>query len=296
MKIVDCFLFSHELDMLELRLELLSPFVDLFVLVESPETFSGIEKPLYFEQHKGRFAKWRNIMRVVAPPLETSDPWEREKFQRNCLFEATHNMHVGHPDCVILLSDVDEFPHPRLFKSLPALVKKFGCLTLDQAFYYYSLEWKCTFSWKGTVAVHAREWGKHTPEWWRRSREGFDFVTHGGWHLSYFGGVAAIQQKVKGFSHQEFNQPNLTSPEHIRMCVQEGHDIFFRNPEEEGVILTSQTPIPSPFMCFVEDPRFARLLLGPRDSQKPAEISQTPRHKADSARAPAKVLEAEPTA
>lgn len=35
MKIFDCFTFFNELELLELRLKILSPYVDYFVLVES---------------------------------------------------------------------------------------------------------------------------------------------------------------------------------------------------------------------------------------------------------------------
>ena len=39
MKIVDCFIFYNELDMLEFRLKELNDIVDYFVLVESTYTF-----------------------------------------------------------------------------------------------------------------------------------------------------------------------------------------------------------------------------------------------------------------
>lgn len=39
--IYDIFSFNNELDMLGLRLEILSPYVDYFVLVEADRTFSG---------------------------------------------------------------------------------------------------------------------------------------------------------------------------------------------------------------------------------------------------------------
>ena len=44
MKIIDCFIFYNELDMLELRLTELNDIVDYFVLVECTKTHSNSDK------------------------------------------------------------------------------------------------------------------------------------------------------------------------------------------------------------------------------------------------------------
>ena len=41
MKIYDTFIFSNELDLLDLRLNTLNDYIDKFVIVESNITFSG---------------------------------------------------------------------------------------------------------------------------------------------------------------------------------------------------------------------------------------------------------------
>ena len=55
MKIYDVFLFGYELDLLEIRLNLLDPYVDYFVFSESKWSFSGIDKGLNYENNKDRF-------------------------------------------------------------------------------------------------------------------------------------------------------------------------------------------------------------------------------------------------
>lgn len=50
--IYDCFTFFNELNLLEIRLNILNDVVDKFVLVEATKTFSGKDKPLYYEQNK----------------------------------------------------------------------------------------------------------------------------------------------------------------------------------------------------------------------------------------------------
>ncbi|HZX73462.1 MAG TPA: hypothetical protein VFE57_03515, partial [Cyclobacteriaceae bacterium] len=53
--VVDCFTFFNELDLLEIRLNILNETVDRFVLVEATRTFQNNPKPLYFNENKKRF-------------------------------------------------------------------------------------------------------------------------------------------------------------------------------------------------------------------------------------------------
>ena len=51
-KIIDCFTFYNELDLLKYRLTLLNSVVDYFVLVESTNTHVGKEKTLFYNDNK----------------------------------------------------------------------------------------------------------------------------------------------------------------------------------------------------------------------------------------------------
>lgn len=48
MKIFDCFTFFNENELIELRLNLLTPYVDYFIIIESNITFRGEYKPFNF--------------------------------------------------------------------------------------------------------------------------------------------------------------------------------------------------------------------------------------------------------
>ena len=58
MKIFDVFTFYNELDLLELRMNILGNSVDYFVINEANITFTGKPKPLYFAENRKRFKKW----------------------------------------------------------------------------------------------------------------------------------------------------------------------------------------------------------------------------------------------
>ena len=70
MKIFDVFLFFNELDLLEIRLNMLYPFVDYFVINEATQTFFGSDKPLYYLENKERFKKFEDkiVHNIIEPP------------------------------------------------------------------------------------------------------------------------------------------------------------------------------------------------------------------------------------
>jgi hypothetical protein len=60
-KIYDCFLFDHELDMLNLRLHEMGDYVDHFVLIESRQSHTGKDKELYIFKNIETYLKSFNI-------------------------------------------------------------------------------------------------------------------------------------------------------------------------------------------------------------------------------------------
>ena len=48
MRVIDSIIFFNELELLEMRLNILNDEDDTFVITESPYTVSGKEKPLYY--------------------------------------------------------------------------------------------------------------------------------------------------------------------------------------------------------------------------------------------------------
>ena len=54
---------NGELDLLEIRLNLLNDYVDHFVISEYDETHSGIKKEFYFENNKHLFKEFEDKIR-----------------------------------------------------------------------------------------------------------------------------------------------------------------------------------------------------------------------------------------
>ena len=116
--IYDCFTFFNELDLLEIRLNILNDYVDKFVIVEATRTFNNKPKPLYFEQNKDRFEKFKDkIIHVIFdeyPEESELREWTIENSQRNYIMKGLENCN---DDDIIMVSDMDEIPRPELIKS-----------------------------------------------------------------------------------------------------------------------------------------------------------------------------------
>lgn len=198
--LVDAFMFYNELDVLELRLEVLDRFVDKFILVESEVTHAGGSKDLIFEKNKERFAKWlpkiQHIIVRAADAPKDPNPWSREKHQRDCVLNGLANVP---DDAMIMISDVDEIPNLELvrFEQLPHLT-----CSVHMWMFEYSFRHLFTGEpWFGTVITNVQNFKKFGPNYFRDNRWKFPAFQFAGWHLTSFGDAAHVANKHRTFAH-----------------------------------------------------------------------------------------------
>ena len=140
-KIYDCFVFFNELDILDIRLNVLDEEADYFVLVESTRTYTGQPKELVYEQNKDRFARFKDrIIHVVVDdmPEQTESTFTREELQRSAIGRGLAN---AQPDDLIIVSDVDEIPKPHMLHE--ARKNAAGHITyFEGVYYHFYLNWR----------------------------------------------------------------------------------------------------------------------------------------------------------
>lgn len=237
--IYDTFIFFNELDLLEVRLNVLDKHVDYFVLVEASETFQGASKPLYFTDNKQRFSKFLNrIIHVVVDDMPTGAlPFDREYHQRDCILRGLQNCR---PDDLIILSDVDEIPN---LERIPHNVENGARFAFVQPLFYYKMNRKCIQMEHLPWSVMMRFCDFGPPSKLRldlvdlqsailsnhKESSGFQLVEHGGWHFSFIGSPEAIVKKIEAFSHTEYNSPEFKNVESLANCIREGRDLFGRD-------------------------------------------------------------------
>jgi len=235
LKIVDCFTFYNELDLLEYRLNLLYNIVDYFILVEATLTHTGNQKELYYNNNKELFKKWNDkIIHIIVDDfpfknenLNNGDQWKNEKFQRNCI---TRGLILIENIDLVIISDLDEIPDPNTLMSIKYNeIKINNVCQFEQDFYYYNLESKMDHQWYFSKIINLN--------WFLTTELTFDdirlkiweTIPLGGWHLSYFGNSSFISNKIKNFAHQEYNQLEFNSIDKIEKRIKNGIDIYDRD-------------------------------------------------------------------
>ena len=227
MKIIDCFIFYNEVDLLRYRLHTLIPVVDHFVIIEANQTFMGMTKELYsakvtslLEALEGKLTHMVIDLPFREGVLSTvkDEQWKNERFQRNSIATAIRHLELNDED-IIIISDVDEIPDPdTLYKikqgEIPITINR-----LEQDFFYYNLQSKFLNKWYHAKLIRYGLFniiGKTCDE--IRHYE-CDIISNGGWHLSYFGDKEFIRNKIQNFSHIEHNIPETTDLDNIQRCI-----------------------------------------------------------------------------
>ena len=236
MKIIDSFIFYNELDMLEFRLNELYDVVDHFVLVESIKTFVRNDKELYFENNKERFSKFLDkIIHIIVEDKyipESSDPWVIEHHQRRCIDRGIKQLNLNNDD-IIIISDVDEIPDSKTLLHVKNNNLINGAYVLEYDLYYYNLYCKMREKWKHPKIIN---YGCYYNDYYCdpeavRSNEtnSLPVIKNGRWHLSFFGDIEFIKNKVKNFSHQEYNNEYILNDNIIKKQIQNNDDLFGRS-------------------------------------------------------------------
>ena len=238
--IIDTFIFFNELELLDIRLNILNDCVDRFVLVEATRTFQGKPKPLYFEENKSKFSKFKHkITHVIVDDLPVNvAPFDREYFQRDAILRGLSGCSA---EDLIILSDLDEIPNPEV---IPKYLEKGLIGLFIQNFFYYTLHSKCVeleslpcslivnfdeiglpaVLRKRVVAYHSAILSKAEPD----PHFKFKTIENGGWHFSYLGGPEAIRTKIEAYSHDELNIDEFKNIHNIQTAIADGRDIFGR--------------------------------------------------------------------
>lgn len=237
-KIYDIFIFFNELDLLEIRLNILNNYVDYFVIIEATKTFTGKDKELFFEENKDRFKKFSDkIIHFVVDDMPENktelkdalknknlsdlqkqiitdtcssdnipadqDYWLREFYQKECMKKPLQNLN-DNDFCFI--SDLDEIWNPKV-----KIDYSKDCIyKLKQKMYVYYLNNRSSENWTGTFAAKYKNIKNKsinhldTPD-----KTKYLYLNNGGWHFTFQGDILEIKKKLEAYGHQEYNNDKI---------------------------------------------------------------------------------------
>lgn len=247
MKIFDVFMFCNELDLLEIRLNILYPFVDYFVINESTKTFSCFDKPLYYAENSERFSKFKDkiIYNVISPPSQeelnssglkynTQVPsFQMDAYQKDSIKDFLNG--ICSDDDIIIWSDLDEIPNPDAIENLNEYYDGDAIYNFAQEYcmgYFNMIEKTGVFRsqtpdfdyedyprWIGTKLFKFEYLKKYTFTQIRQSNDSEKNIRifPGGWHWTYVGSLNSstpkerFVQKLHSGPHQEHNNESVRS-------------------------------------------------------------------------------------
>ena len=243
MKIYDCFMFSDEKMLLDIRLNSLNRFVDKFIITEASYFHNGQPKKLNFNINE--FSEFKKKIEYIVVSEQPSDLYlfndkdssverdrkkifnsiRRDNFQRDQLMNG---LKVLDEEDVIILSDLDEIPN---FENIDLKTINNEIVIFKQKMFYYkfNLYYK-DFIWFGSKALKKKNF--ISPQWlrniksknypfWRldtyfskKKYNNIRFVENGGWHFTCIKRPEDIHKKLLTFAHhQDYESSEITLQE-----------------------------------------------------------------------------------
>ena len=236
MRIFDTCIFYNEIDMLDLRLHILEPVVDYFVVCEAKKTHSGKPKPLYFAELLNRLPAElrRKIVYVTLDLPDDVHSWDRERMHRRTILSGLAT--VAEVGDLVVVGDCDEIANPDVIATIPSQGAR---LELD--FFYYNLNTRVREGWSIGCLPYAPGLDPNDI----RTLTGYDVPTinHGGWHFSYFLSPEGVMDKLDAFMHHDDVARDIPrDPAWIAQKIAAGQDLFGRTTVLEHVEIEDTLP------------------------------------------------------
>jgi len=251
MAIYDCFQYFNEDHMVDLRMNILDPYVDFFVISESTKTHQGQNKKINFDIKN--FPQFKDKIKFLVADYDKKINFENhtggesiiEQHQRNYLINGLKD---ASPDDLIILSDSDEIPDLSKIKNINRN-KKFIAFSQKMFMYKLNLLNVEESGWIGSKITKKKNISsmqelrnlkfKNYP-FWRIDKRHLQII-EGGWHFSFLQTPDQILKKIKSFSHGEFNN-SLLNENSIEEKILKNEDIFNRGFTLKKIDLNENFP------------------------------------------------------
>tara|TARA_Y100000389_G_C17453718_1_gene516574 strand:+ start:78 stop:899 length:822 start_codon:yes stop_codon:yes gene_type:complete len=257
-KVFDCVIFFNEVDLLNIRFNILDKFVDYFVICESNCDHRGRDKKLNFDIKNFKKFEKKIIYIVLEKFPDSLDAWQRQDYQRDFLMNGINNAKLND---IILFSDVDEIPNLEI--NMDRIINNLDKVGIfNQKVFYFKLNLRVVDYevWEGTKVLLKKNLRSFS---WLRSKVKlknlkYNFwridkfkkiyeIPNGGWHFSFLGSPESISSKIKSYTHSEYDTKEFTDLKKINDRILNLQDPYDRNKELQKI------PIDNTFPKYIQD-------------------------------------------
>ena len=203
-RVFDLFPYNGELLALKIKLDETAPWIEKFVIVEARKTFSGMDKPLYYLEHKAELEAYADkIIHVVVDgsPPELTSAWAREFHQRDSAVLGLSGLCA--PDDLVLISDVDEILRREAVEAFDGVAASAELRTFRM---FLNCEVVRETRPRKTAMVRARLLADNGSNYLRlalaRHHRRYS-VRNAGWHFTSVNDAEVLEVKFRSYSHEE---------------------------------------------------------------------------------------------
>lgn len=233
--VFDVLTYNGERDILDIRLNVLSPYVDKFVIIEFDETFSGKKKPKYLLKDwnkdwvkflnkidyayitKSEYMKYEDLA-ASSPLVPEYGPkhWTREFCQKESIKDAIRDLKDND---ICIIGDVDEIWNPELIKTVyPSKLKL--------KVYSYYLNNRSSEQFWGPILAHYKDIKGKCLNHIRQTdlpKTNDEY----GWHFTSMGGYENVHRKLTdSYTEDSYASPQVLN--NLKSNIDANNDFLWR--------------------------------------------------------------------
>ena len=253
MKILDCFIFNDENEILKIRFNTLNSYVDKFIIVESLINHQGKRKKRNFNINLFKKFKKKIYYLLIKKIPKNFSSWQIENFQRNYISNALKKFSK---EDIVIISDADEIPN---LKNFDFSIIKNNYYSFEQDHFFYKLNLKQKEKWLGSKMCKIKD--LKSPQWlrslkmhkkysyWRIDKYfsknyvfNFEIIKNGGWHFGWLKNINKIILKIDSYAHIENNLDINKNKKFIEKCINKKINFLNINEKLKKVKIDNSFP------------------------------------------------------
>ena len=230
-KLFDFCIFNNEYEILELRLSYMSSFIDKFYVCEIDITHQSTQSEFYsyeFIKNSNIAKKLIDENRLIFVRLHMEPSNEYFAVEKNHRIEFSNWVKENvKEEFVGILSDCDEI----ISKDIENYLDNIKNVTrLDLKMFYFAAD-NHSYLHPGNLLVKSFHSNNLKDYDFQTIREmnSINKINNIGWHFSCFGGVNQVIDKIKSYSHIEYNNSNNTKKDIITNRILNREDYLGRD-------------------------------------------------------------------